>query len=81
MRRDRCIIGREAFLKNLKSGAARHTFVVSVSIFEARRAVVTSIVTMSDGEYHNIRLFVRPADSWKLLAWANEKVEKADLVP
>ncbi len=36
------------------------------------RAVVKCIVTQGGKRYHNIRLFVRLDDQWKLLGWANE---------
>ena len=39
------------------------------------RAIVTCVITEDGKDYHNIRLFVRKDAKWKLLAWANERVE------
>ena len=39
------------------------------------RAIVKCIITQKGISYHNIRLFVRRDDGWKLLAWANEAVK------
>jgi hypothetical protein len=36
------------------------------------RAIVKCIVTQGDQRFHNLRLFVRLEDQWKLLGWANE---------
>ena len=41
-----------------------------------KRAIVSCIVTQKGVAYHNLRLFVRPAEDkeWVLLGWANEPV-------
>lgn len=72
------IVDREAFLDNVKPSAARTTEVESVAYLGAMRALVTCIVTMTvDGKrkrFHNLRIFARVNQEWKLLAWANEEL-------
>ena len=66
---------RSQFLSKVKTSDARQTRIESIDII-GDRAVVKCVVTlMSAGtakSYHNLRLFVRQAGKWKLLAWANE---------
>ena len=38
------------------------------------RAVVECVVSTGGRDFHNLRLFVRRDDGWKLLGWANEPV-------
>jgi hypothetical protein len=72
---------RTQFIAAVKESADRPTTVHSVTVFEGNRALVTCTVTMDTGQglrqFHNVRLFTRPAagDRWQLLAWANEPVE------
>lgn len=67
------------FLEKLKKSEERDTRVESIQIYD-NRAVVTAIVAMTLGderaEFHNIRIFLRTPDGWKLFAWANERVPK-----
>jgi hypothetical protein len=69
----RTIVDREEFLEGVASCSDRDTQIESVNLY-GERAVVTCIVTMKPtGErYHNLRLFVRTKEGWKLLGWANE---------
>lgn len=74
----RTIVGREEFLDAVASGPDRVTQdrvtqIESIHLY-GDRAVVTCIVTMKPGGemYHNLRLFVRREEEWKLLGWANE---------
>jgi hypothetical protein len=36
------------------------------------RAIVTCIVTRGDEKFHNLRMFVKIDNTWKILGWANE---------
>lgn len=71
---------REAFLKTVepvKPGepkpGVRETTINSIEIY-GDRAVVACIVLLAGKKYHNLRLFVRRENQWKLLGWANEPV-------
>ena len=68
---------RDEFLKKVKKSDPRDTVIKSVDV-NGDRAVVACLVTVhspgGDKTYHNLRLFVRLADDWKLLGWANEPV-------
>ncbi|MES2854949.1 MAG: nuclear transport factor 2 family protein [Bdellovibrionota bacterium] len=72
------IVGRDQFLKDVKSRAATKTEIESVKIYGKDRAVVTCIVTMKinneDAKFHNVRMFVRESSDWKLIGWANERL-------
>jgi hypothetical protein len=67
------IVDRQEFLTTVAPGSKRDTEVESIQLY-GDRAVVASIVTLRPGgqRYHNLRLFVRREDGWKLLGWANE---------
>lgn len=69
----RTIVDREEFLMGVASSSDRDTQVESIHLY-GDRAVVTCMVTLkTTGErYHNLRLFVRRKEGWKLLGWANE---------
>jgi hypothetical protein len=69
------IVDREEFLNAVTSGPDRETQVESIHLY-GDRAVVTCIVTMPPGgqKYHNLRVFVRREEGWKLLGWANERL-------
>ena len=73
------VVGREQFLKDVKSRAPSKTNIESVKLY-GDRAVVTCIVTIKiddqDADFHNVRLFVREGTGWKLLGWANERLIK-----
>jgi Putative lumazine-binding len=75
-RADRTTIdNREEFLKRVKSSDPRETEIESIDL-HGNRAVVSCIVTLKsangDKKFHNLRLFVRHEEEWKLLGWANE---------
>ena len=67
----------EGFLLKVAPGAKRETAIEKVEVFGGR-AVVTCVVTMPvEGvakRFHNVRLWVRRAKGWVMLAWANEGV-------
>lgn len=66
---------RLQFLGKVKASDARQTRIESIDLI-GDRAIVKCVVTLksagADKPYHNLRLFVRQAGKWKLLAWANE---------
>lgn len=66
---------RSQFLSKVKASDVRQTRIESIDII-GDRAVVKCVVTLKSAgtakSYHNLRLFVRQAGKWKLLAWANE---------
>lgn len=75
-RADRTTIdNREEFLKKVKPNDPRETEVESIDLY-GDRAVVRCIVTLKlaggKKKFHNLRLFVRHEEQWKLLGWANE---------
>ena len=75
-RADRTTIdNREEFLTKVKPSDPRETEIESIDL-HGNRAVVRCIVTLKlvggDKKFHNIRLFVRHEEQWKLLGWANE---------
>jgi len=67
---------RASFLEKVASSIPRETTIRSIDLVGQDRAVVTCVVSMPEGDqekiFHNVRLFVRVQDSWKLLGWANE---------
>jgi hypothetical protein len=75
---ERTIDNRERFLNKVKEKAEagapqqeRTTEVESIA-FSGNRAIVSCIVSMDNGRYHNLRLFVKRDGQWYLLGWANE---------
>ncbi len=74
------VIGKEQFLKDVKPRKSSQTAIESIHLHGNKRAVVTCIVTIEiDGqsvEFHNLRLFIRDGNNWKLLGWANERLVK-----
>jgi hypothetical protein len=68
---------RGEFLMKVKSREPRETEIVSIDL-HGDRAIVECIVTVKypdrDEKFHNLRLFVRHEEQWKLLGWANEPV-------
>ena len=72
------VVDRKTYLDSVKPSALRTTEVESVAHVGEKRAIVTCVVTMKvDGEekrFHNLRIFVRVDEGWKLLAWANEAI-------
>jgi hypothetical protein len=71
-------VDRQRFLDNVAKSAPRETTIESIDLVGRDRAIVTCVVSMGEGDrqksFHNIRLFVRVLDDWKLLGWANEPV-------
>ena len=68
-RRDGTVVDRQGFLA-AKPGS-REMSIESVRVF-GHRAVVTCVIRDGNMITHNIRLFTRIDDDWKLLGWANE---------
>ena len=68
----RTVDDAEAFLAKVKPGGDRETRIIEPIEIYGDRAVVQCVVRSGGVEYHNLRLFVRRAGDWKLLAWANE---------
>ncbi len=72
------VIGREQFLKDVKSRASTKTEIESIKFCGKDRAIVTCIVTMKidkqDMKFHNLRIFIREGSDWKILSWANERL-------
>lgn len=68
-RRDRSIMDREAFLTTPRPGH-RELRIESIQL-HGDRAVVACVITDGDLVTHNLRLFVREGEDWKLLGWAN----------
>jgi hypothetical protein len=71
-------VDKQRFLDNVAKGVPRETRIESIELVGRSRAIVTCVVSMGDGDqqrsFHNLRLFVRVQDGWKLLGWANEPV-------
>jgi Domain of unknown function (DUF4440) len=65
---------RKAFLEKVNVSSRRITEIESIA-FYGKRAVVSCIVTMNGARFHNLRLFIKQGDEWKLLGWANERLE------
>ncbi|MDR6559822.1 hypothetical protein J2809_004205 [Arthrobacter pascens] len=84
-RQDGTIESRSDFLQRLKErkrqgepSSNRVTTMLSFSAVGAHRVLVRCIVGLDGKQYDNLRLFVRDSERspWKLLAWANEPLEK-----
>jgi len=69
----------DGYLDKVQTSPVRETEIESIHVYK-NRAVVTCVVTMplsppdQRKRYHNIRLFIREGDVWKLLGWANEEI-------
>ena len=62
---------------NTESENKRTTKIIEPIEIYGERAVVRCVVRLKDKEYHNLRLFVKGEDGgWKLLGWANERIEQ-----
>ena len=59
--------------KVAKKPAAGEWAVETVEVL-GNRAIVKGIVMQGGRRFHNIRLFVRMDEAWKLLGWANEEI-------
>jgi hypothetical protein len=59
-----------------EAAAPRRTTDIKVisTPYNKNRAVVSCIVTIDKKRFHNLRLFVKLDDKWKLLGWANEEL-------
>lgn len=68
-RRDRSVVDRDAFLLTPRPG--HRVLRIESTQFYGDRAVVACVVTDGDLVTHNLRLFVREGQAWKLLGWAN----------
>lgn len=68
-RRDGTVVDRTGFLVAKKG--QRAMLVESVQVF-GNRAIVTCVIQDGGTSTHNVRLFTRIDDDWKLLGWANE---------
>jgi Domain of unknown function (DUF4440) len=70
----------DRFLGKVGVSDSRVTRIESIEVL-GDRAIVKCIVTVKkpagDESFHNLRLFVRIEDSWRLLAWANEPLKSA----
>jgi hypothetical protein len=70
---------RVAFLQKVGKSDPRSTAIESIDLVGKSRAVVRAVVTMTraDGSterFHNLRVFIKQGENWRLLAWANEKL-------
>jgi hypothetical protein len=77
MRRGRgAIVGRKELLDGVGPNPAgkRVTRIESIELLGSSRALVKCIVELGAEKFHNVRLFVRDGDRWRLLAWANELI-------
>ena len=68
---ERTVDDGDAFLLKVLPGGERTIRILDPIQLFGDRAVVQCVVTQGGGDYHNLRLFVRRADGWKLLGWAN----------
>ena len=70
---ERTIDGAKRYLDKVASSDDRDTVVESIDIVGSR-AIVKCVVTLkpSNKSYHNLRLFVKLEQQWRLLGWANE---------
>ena len=71
---DRC-----EYLDAVAPSPERQTEITAVTV-HGNRAVVECVVTQNSKRFHNLRLFVRQGEDWKLLGWANEPAS-ADPTP
>jgi hypothetical protein len=62
---------REQFLSKVAARPPSKTTIQSVDVM-GNRAVVKCIVELNGNRYHNLRMFVKHKDVWKILGWANE---------
>lgn len=71
-RRDGSLADRSAYLSKINPGP-RQTTIESIQLY-GNRAVVACVVEIAGARTHNLRLFVKEQDRWRLLGWANEPV-------
>ncbi len=70
------VVGRKKYLASVAKADRRETEIEGITLYGAR-AMVACVVTThgANGDkkrFHNLRMFVRVGDGWKLLGWANE---------
>lgn len=64
---------RQQFLdKVLEKKLPSRTMEIETIEVLGNRAIVKCIITQGGKQFHNVRLFVRIEEQWKLLGWANE---------
>jgi hypothetical protein len=68
----RTVDHRDPFLQKVRAREERGTIRVGPIDVYGNRAIVQCVVAIGDQQFHNLRLFVRREDGWKLLGWANE---------
>jgi len=72
------LVNRDEFLQAVKPSGPREMTIQSITLLGQHRALVTCVVSMPVNgrltRFENARLFVRTADEWKLMGWANEPV-------
>ena len=73
------IVDRCEYLDAVVPSPERQTEITAVTV-HGNRAVVECVVTQNSKRFHNLRLFVRQGEDWKLLGWANEPAS-ADPTP
>ena len=72
-RADGTTLDRKAFLdkETFNGRRIRETEIESIALYR-KRAVVSSISIMNEARVHNLCLFIKQGDEWKLLGWAIE---------
>ncbi len=70
------VVGRKEYSASVAKGDRRETEIEGITLYGAR-AIVACVVTTygANGHkkrFHNLRMFIRVDDDWKLLGWANE---------
>lgn len=73
--KDRTVDDQVAYLQKVHSGGTRTSQKIESIEVLGNRAIVKCIVAEGGQNFHNLRLFVRRAEGWKLLAWANEPIQ------
>jgi hypothetical protein len=69
------------FLEKVKPGAGRTTAIDSIELLGNRAVVRCRVTLQTDAgprSFHNLRLFVRHQERWKLLGWANEALPESE---
>ncbi len=77
------LVDRDAYLAAVAKTDERATDVESISL-HGDRAFVSCVVTVHTSEneeewpkFHNLRLFTRGTDGWKVMGWANAQIHSA----
>ena len=69
---EKTVDNASAFLLKAMPGGERRIRILDPIQLFGNRAIVECVVTQGECDYHNLRMFVRRDDGWKLIAWANE---------